>query len=245
MSAFHPNPCTEHNASYHCRAFSLVELLVVLGITGIMMTVLVPALGLNRAADVARTVWDLSSFLEEARSYAMAKNTFVYVGIGEFDALANKGSYQAGSGRIALLAVASRTGSSIPPGTAATPSLAVGISKIRVLEGVSLTGDQSRASALVRPTAGLFLNETQTPLLSLPVGSSVPTISVNRVLEIDPRGKTRPWDVASMRSIQSPLELLLVPSRGNRVLDPASGEAANLAAIQIDGLTGAVTVFRP
>lgn len=66
------------------RAFSLVELLAVLGITLILATVSIPSLGaLSGAGDVNKVASDFALTLETARSYAMSRQTYVRVAIAD------------------------------------------------------------------------------------------------------------------------------------------------------------------
>src|ERR1700678_672955 len=68
-------------------AFTLVELLVVVGVIVLMMTLAIPAFNAIRGGtDFTSQVYDISGTLEQARAYAMANNTFVLVGIAEVSA---------------------------------------------------------------------------------------------------------------------------------------------------------------
>jgi prepilin-type N-terminal cleavage/methylation domain-containing protein len=62
--------------------FSLVELLTVLAILVLIMTSLRPAISsLTGAADLTKAASDLAAFYELARNEAMARNTYVWVGL--------------------------------------------------------------------------------------------------------------------------------------------------------------------
>src|SRR5690606_23340112 len=79
--------------------FTLVELLVVIGIIMTMMALAVPAYQyLNSAGNVTKAGNDVAGFLEQARSYAMANNTYVWVG------------FEKDGKDLVISAVASRTG---------------------------------------------------------------------------------------------------------------------------------------
>ena len=67
--------------------FSLVELLVVIAIIALIAFVAGPAIeSLGSAGGFAKAVGAVSMSLTEARSYAMANNTHVFVGLEETDA---------------------------------------------------------------------------------------------------------------------------------------------------------------
>lgn len=68
----------------HRRGFSLVELLSVVALIGILATATIPAVS-NAASASRRTKYlnDISSLFENARQYAVAKNTYVWVAFSD------------------------------------------------------------------------------------------------------------------------------------------------------------------
>ncbi|MFA7344204.1 MAG: prepilin-type N-terminal cleavage/methylation domain-containing protein [Terrimicrobiaceae bacterium] len=69
------------------RAFSLLELLVVMGLIATLSVISIPAAGaLKAAGSVNQAIADVSRSLEMARAYAMANNTYVRVAIGQIPA---------------------------------------------------------------------------------------------------------------------------------------------------------------
>jgi prepilin-type N-terminal cleavage/methylation domain-containing protein len=67
--------------SSSARAFTLVELLAVMAIVALMAVLSVPAFsGLLQSGSVNQTVAGISLTLDQARAYAMAHNTYVWVG---------------------------------------------------------------------------------------------------------------------------------------------------------------------
>src|SRR5207302_9284636 len=68
------------------RAFTLIELLVVMGIIAILMVLVAPAFtNLKSAGDVTGAAYAVKGVLDQARTYAMANNTYTWVGFYEED----------------------------------------------------------------------------------------------------------------------------------------------------------------
>src|SRR5437763_16187727 len=62
------------------RAFTLLEMLIVMGIMATLMVLVAPAFtNLKSAGDVTNAVYGIQGLLDIARSYAKANNTFVFV----------------------------------------------------------------------------------------------------------------------------------------------------------------------
>src|SRR5450432_1932355 len=90
------------------RAFTLIELLAVMGIMIIMLALLVPSItGIKGANDLTKAAFGVSDFLEQARSYAMANHTYVFVGLQETDGSQPDSAKPqvSGTGRLAIAAV--------------------------------------------------------------------------------------------------------------------------------------------
>jgi prepilin-type N-terminal cleavage/methylation domain-containing protein len=67
-----------------CRGFSLIEVLVVMGIITLLTAMTVPAIySLSKANGVDRAAADVVRVLELSRSFAMAHQTYVRVGISQ------------------------------------------------------------------------------------------------------------------------------------------------------------------
>jgi prepilin-type N-terminal cleavage/methylation domain-containing protein len=94
-------------------AFTLVEMLAVMAIIVVVLGFAGPAVNSIRGAnDFSVNMGTLTGFFEQARAYAVANNTYVYVGIGEFNAgqSASASPQVAGNGRLVTCAVATRDG---------------------------------------------------------------------------------------------------------------------------------------
>jgi prepilin-type N-terminal cleavage/methylation domain-containing protein len=99
------------------NAFTLLELMVVVGIVAILMVLVVPAFTtLKSAGDVTDAAYGIKGLLENARTYAKANHTYVFVGFAEVDAsVSSSVSPQVTTGatpygRVAVAVVASKDG---------------------------------------------------------------------------------------------------------------------------------------
>src|SRR5438876_6479671 len=92
------------------RAFTLIEMLVVMGIIAILMVLLAPAFtSIKSAGDVTGAAYTIKGVLDTARTYAKANNTYTWVGFLEENvSLTTPAS--PGSGRLVMSIVASKDG---------------------------------------------------------------------------------------------------------------------------------------
>jgi prepilin-type N-terminal cleavage/methylation domain-containing protein len=95
------------------HAFTLLELLIVIGIIAVLLVLIAPAFtNLKSAGDVTSAVYGIQGLLDNARTYAKANHTYVFVGFAEVDASVNPSvsPQVAGNGRVAVAVVASKDG---------------------------------------------------------------------------------------------------------------------------------------
>src|SRR5215211_5256123 len=68
------------------RAFTLLELLIVVGIIGLLMVLIAPAFTtIKGGTDVTSAAYTIKGVLDTARTYAKANNTYTWVGFYEED----------------------------------------------------------------------------------------------------------------------------------------------------------------
>jgi len=121
-SSFKPHASTWRSRAVGCRgdrrpAFTLIELLVVMGIIVILMVLVAPAFtSLKSAGDVTNAAYGIQGLLDNARTYAKANNTYVFVGFAEVDSSYDSSvtpqvtTGSAPYGRVAVAVVASKDG---------------------------------------------------------------------------------------------------------------------------------------
>ena len=94
-------------------AFTLLELLIVIGIIALLLVLLVPAFTtIKSGTDMTSTLYGIQGLLENARTYAKANHTYVFVGFAEVDASVDPSisPQVAGNGRVAVAVIASKDG---------------------------------------------------------------------------------------------------------------------------------------
>ena len=224
------------------RGFSLIELLSVLVVISIVSALVVTAMNsLGKADGFNNATTTLSTLLEQARAYAMANNTYVFVGIEETDASQPAGGAQnPGIGRLGIQAFASQDG---------TLNLAAGnrqaIDRLQILNNLHIPASLSATSGTLanRPSADYSLGSS-TGSTSYPTVSSGNIITAGnftftKVIAFDALGVVHIPTSPAISGFQY-IEIDAEPTNGTVI----STNTTNVSAIQIDATTGAVTVFR-
>src|SRR5207248_2044597 len=92
------------------RAFTLLEMLVVMAIIALLMVLVAPAFtSLKSAGDVTGAAYTVKGVLDQARTYAMANNTYTWVGFYE-ENVSSTTPGTVGVGRLVMSIVASKDG---------------------------------------------------------------------------------------------------------------------------------------
>jgi prepilin-type N-terminal cleavage/methylation domain-containing protein len=97
------------------RGFTLLELLIVIGIIAVLMVLLVPAFTtIKSGTDATSAAYTIKGVLDTARTYAKANNTYTWVGFFEEDgSTSSTNPATAGNGRIVMSIVASKDGTKV------------------------------------------------------------------------------------------------------------------------------------
>jgi prepilin-type N-terminal cleavage/methylation domain-containing protein len=207
--------------------FSLVELLVVIAILSILVTLTTPAIqSILGAKGIGRGLNDVASILELARTEAMARRTYVYVGF-------ENTTDASGNAELRIAAAES------PDGSGATTTGLLPVSKMVRLENLRLTNYSGLPQA-VRDAATNASNNA-----SYVSGMTVAGITFTNgqqvfdgnMLVISPEGEILP-------SADSPVfrERAHVGLVGMKGATPMTNDGG---LVTFDGGAGAITITRP
>jgi Tfp pilus assembly protein FimT len=241
-------------------AFTLLELLIVVGIMGLLLVLIAPAFTtIKGGTDVNSAAYTIKGVLDTARTYAKANNTYTWVGFKEVDVSQDSSvSPQAGgTGRVAMAIVASKNGTRGYDITSdPSPWIAnynnganlVAVGKLEHLENVHLAGALTTAGNMARPNVssnnyiiGLAPNSV-TPF-DWPLGSALNggQYSFQTVINFDPQGVARIQYSTNTTTISPYTEIDLQQTHGTTV----DTNNPNVVAIQLSGVGGSVTIYRP
>jgi len=221
----------------------------------LIMALAIPAMNsLKGAGDVTKAVYDIKGVLDQARTYAIANNTYTWVGFFEEDGSKNSATPAVpGTGRVVVATVASKSGTrgydlTNPASLIASNLTPIGkLQRFDNIHMAPLFSSLPNSGGLSRPTitggtGGTFYIigsdacQSKTPFC-WPVGATAQYTFI-RVLYFDPQGIAR-IQSAQQDDIALYMEIGIQPVRGNVV------KSDNNAAIQIDGMTGATRIYRP
>jgi type II secretory pathway pseudopilin PulG len=230
-------------------------LLVVMGIIAILMVLIVPAFtSMKSGGDVTSAAYTIKGVLDQARTYAMANNTYVWVGFFEEDGSVPSPA-SAGTGRLVMSIVASGDGTMMytaPLTSLVTlaPANLIQVGKLAKIDNVHLktfpdaTATPPPDTFDTRPAVGLStarIGDNTPPSPSLrfqyPVGSTAQYL-FTKTIQFSPRGEAV---IDNSNYTFTPVsEIGIQPAHGSTP-DTAS---PNVGAIQFTGMAGNVKIYR-
>jgi prepilin-type N-terminal cleavage/methylation domain-containing protein len=252
------------------RGFTLVEMLTVVSIAAILAILSVPALqGLQSAGGFDKSIYALADSLNLARSYAVANNTYVYIGLTEVDRLQNPGATPqvAGSGRVVLSIVATSDGTSDYSSSNSSVWTSAGngtganltqVRQVQTFDGFHIAstvfptttiGNMARPSNVEATPALLPAAASPVTPFAIPLGSNVTTSggkynfnnTSSEIICFNPQGGVL-LNGSAVQWLEIDVQLMLGAVAPTA---PTNVNKGNQAALIVDGVTGAVNVYRP
>ena len=238
--------------------FTLLELLIVVGIIALLLVLIAPAFTtLKSGGDVTSAAYTVKGVLDTARTYAKANNTYTWVGFYE-ENVANPTSPNSSTpavGRVIISIVASKDGTTVyDPNNLATidATKLIQVGKLMKIDNLHLwthtdtpsgTGSTFDTRPNVTPTTYCIGDSSPansaTPL-QYPVGNPAPSAQYTfyKAVQFSPRGEAR---VNNNSNSPQVAEIAFEQTHGAAI--PAS-IPANVVAIQVNGFAGDVRIYR-
>ena len=186
-------------------AFSLIELLVVIAIIAVLAALALPAFNsIRNASGLTKTASDIAGSLEQARAYAMAQNTYVWVGFQTNQAN--------GTDTLIVGVISSKTGSSNPSNNV------VQLGKITRFENVQLVPNLP-ANSGSRPAANVQLVDA--------TNFAFTNWANTQVIRWDSRGEAR----ISASQLSRIIEIGLQGSAGGAVRNASNNAAVQIGGL--------------
>jgi len=249
------------------RAFTLIELLVVVAIMGLLAAISLPALkGLSGAEKFTQEIGQITGILEQARSYAMAQNTYVWVAIYPYDPSMLTPSDASGDA-LFIATLASNDGSDPIGWTSASVVPVPGIVSGTTTTISEILRVASFKQITIRTQNYFTQGSGASQIASLPSGIEDPLTgpSATPTFQITVKGvsaaslilpATVPSDAPTAQAVSviqftpsgaaringSPIDSVWIDlqrAKAKGVID-----ADNIAAIRINGLTGLTSLYR-
>lgn len=221
------------------RAFSLVELLVVVSLVAMLAVASLPALtALNRSGLVTQTATSVASQLEQAREYAVAQNTYVWVGF--YPDTANQ--------KMSMVIAASNDGTDLTESASdlgLIPNASVSlIHRVETFKQVELkeAGDTSLRSLFDQPPNpassqdNALCSNGMTFSVKIPGSTSSSPIRFTRMLQFTPNGGVRNQTGRAINLVEFGLQSKVAAQ------DKSS---RNVVVLRVNGFTGLTQVHRP
>jgi type II secretory pathway pseudopilin PulG len=251
-------------AQFRHSAFTLIELLVVVGTIAMVIVLVIPAFTkIKSANDLTAAAYIIATSLEQGRSYAMANNTFVWVGFYEENTTVTAPTHATppypGNGRVLIATVFSSDGTKIyddaEPTAHLPPNRIKQIGKLVRIEGVHITDIgappsptpltasadslDARSSWPYSYAAGIGADHFNRISSDSPdatrFGFIAQDYTFSKSVRFNPRGEA---NLNSTYSFKNAAEIGLKPTHGTIV-----DNSPNVVAIQFGGVGGDFKVY--
>jgi prepilin-type N-terminal cleavage/methylation domain-containing protein len=240
-------------------AFTLLELLIVIGIIGVLLVLIAPAFtSIKGGTDVTSAAYTIEGVLDTARTYAKANNTYTWVGFYEEDV--SQPSISHGSdpctgcvGRLVMSTVASKDGTMIYTGNLSSPvtldsTKLTQVGKLAKIENLHLTtfgappGTPPTSPFATRPAVAAASKigddvAPPNPYLTFYYPADGSQYQFKKVVQFTPRGEAV---ITNRNYTMAPVSEVGVEPTHGTTLDTNS---TNPVAIQFTGFGGNVKIY--
>lgn len=213
------------------QGFSLIELLTVIGVMTILVSLIGPTVSsISKGSQMNQALVEVGGLLEQARQYAIAKNTYVWVAFND--------TPDGADDQLKVAILASKSGTDLASwglddatSSAAKTQL---LNRVRTFKQVKLSGAGTFSTSQI-PTLPTVPNTGDPGSANFTIGGMNGSPErYSKAIQFTPAGEAR--NASTMIGV---IEVGLQPSR-NKVPD-----TSNVAAVQVNGLTGQSTIYRP
>ena len=248
-------------------AFTLLELLLVMGIIALLLVLITPAFTTMKTSnDITTSSYIITSALEQARNYAMANNTYVWIGFYEEDTTATTPTSTTppytGKGRVLIATVFSTDGTKIYEDSDPVAQLPANrikqLGKLIKIEGIHVTDIGAPPSPVPSPlpsTDNLNIRPDSPYTYAAGIGADhfnrissdssdttrfafvAQNYTFSKTVRFNSRGEA---NINSTYTLKNTAEIGLKPTHGTAV-DNAS---TKVVAIQFGGVGGNFKIYR-
>jgi prepilin-type N-terminal cleavage/methylation domain-containing protein len=227
-------------------AFTLLELLVVVGIIAILLVLIAPAFTtIKSAGDVTNAAYTIKGALDTARTYAKANNTYTWVGFA--GSVGPNTPPPPITGQVEVAIVASRDGTNLwSANNALPPASLIQVGKMITLSNIHIgdTGVPSGDGTEFESRASVDDDHRISTSANTPYPFTVQGTTFIKWIQFSPRGEALVHGGGF--SIVKAAEVGVLPTHGTALAVTQSGNLwlGNVAAIQVGGFTGDVRIYR-